>query len=354
MCAVLSFRLGLTDGVSVVADRWARALREIGFDVYTVAGEGPVDVTVPGLAIEAPEPPADEEVEKALVEADLVVVENLLSIPANLDASRVVARVLRGRPALLHHHDPPWQRPQHAHVTELPPDDPEWVHVTINKLTERQFVRRGLRAFTIYNGFDPDPPAGDRAATRSKLGVAEDELLAVHPVRPVPRKNVPAAISLAEVLGATYWVTGWPEEGYGETFERLCAEARCRVVHEPWPQDADLYAAADIVLFPSTWEGFGNPPVEAAAAGKMSVVGDYPVAGELRRLGFVWLRPDDVERIRRWLAEPDEVIIAHNREVVRRHLSLDVMRDRIAEVLALRGWFVSADRRSTTSIVFGP
>ena len=33
---------------------------------------------------------------------------------------------LRGRPALLHHHDPPWQRDRFAHVTELPVDDPAW------------------------------------------------------------------------------------------------------------------------------------------------------------------------------------------------------------------------------------
>ena len=42
-CAVLSFRLGGTDGVSVVASTWIDALRSEGFEVVTVAGEGPVD-----------------------------------------------------------------------------------------------------------------------------------------------------------------------------------------------------------------------------------------------------------------------------------------------------------------------
>src|SRR4051812_35535888 len=50
-CAVLSFRLGGTDGVSVVAATWIDALRATGFDVVTVAGEGPVDRRVPDLAI---------------------------------------------------------------------------------------------------------------------------------------------------------------------------------------------------------------------------------------------------------------------------------------------------------------
>ena len=66
------------------------------------------------------------------------MVENLCTIPLNLPAARAVARALRGRRAVLHHHDPPWQRPAWAHVTELPPDDPAWRHVTINRLTEAQ------------------------------------------------------------------------------------------------------------------------------------------------------------------------------------------------------------------------
>ncbi|MDZ7732289.1 MAG: hypothetical protein U5R31_03530 [Acidimicrobiia bacterium] len=110
LCAFVSFRLGVTDGVSVVVDGWRTALDALGFDTLTVAGEGAVDRRVAGLGLGAPEPPDVGEVERALVDADLVVVENLCTIPMNLPASRVVAGVLRGRPAILHHHDPPWQR----------------------------------------------------------------------------------------------------------------------------------------------------------------------------------------------------------------------------------------------------
>ena len=98
----------------MVADSWARALAELGFAVTTVAGEGPVDRLVPGLAIDAVEPPTAGEVADALADADLVVVENLCTIPLNLPAARVVAATLRGRPAILHHHDPPWQRARFA------------------------------------------------------------------------------------------------------------------------------------------------------------------------------------------------------------------------------------------------
>ncbi len=87
-CAILSFRLGLTDGVSVVALRWQQLLTELGFDVVTVAGEGPVDRTVPGLALRASTPPTLDELRVALADVDLVVVENLCTIPLNLGAAR--------------------------------------------------------------------------------------------------------------------------------------------------------------------------------------------------------------------------------------------------------------------------
>ena len=97
-------------------------LSVLGFDVRTVAGEGPVDRLLPGLAMAATDPPTAGEVEAALEDADLVVVENLCSLPLNQPAAAVVAAVIRGRRAVLHHHDLPWQRDQFA-GSPPPPDD---------------------------------------------------------------------------------------------------------------------------------------------------------------------------------------------------------------------------------------
>jgi mannosylglucosylglycerate synthase len=314
----------------------------------TVAGEGPVDRTVAGLALDDSGPnegsipdlvPVQRgELEDALGDADLVVVENLCTIPLNLPAARVVAAVLAGRPAILHHHDPPWQRPAFAHITELPPDDPAWRHVTINELTRHQFAERGLTATTIYNGFDVDAGPGDRDGTRRRLGVAEDELLVAHPVRAIERKDVPAAIRLAEDLGATYWLLGPAEFGYGPTLERVLAAARCRVIHEPLPHGPDVYAAPDVVAFPSTWEGFGNPPIEASLARRPVAVGPYPVGAELRALGFEWFDADDPTPLRRWHADPDPTLLDTNERLARERFSLEAMTAAIAELLDAAGW----------------
>jgi glycosyltransferase involved in cell wall biosynthesis len=339
--AMLSFRLGGSDGVAVVARSWAEVLRGAGLRVVTVAGSGDVDHVVPGLALGAPVPPAEAEVEAALVDVDLVIVENLLTIPMNLPASRIVARVLAGRPAILHHHDPPWQREHWAHVTELPPDDPAWRHVTINRLTERELAARGVTATTIYNGFDPDPPVGDRSSTRAALDVADGERLLLHPVRAIPRKDVPAAIRLAESLGATYWLTGPAEDGYDDELAAALAAARCRtIVGRPDGATVpDLYAACDAVAFPSTWEGFGNPPVEAALHRRPVAVGPYPVGRELRdAFGFRWFDADRPDELAAFLADPDQARLDHDRAVAREHLSLARMGERVLALLRDASW----------------
>jgi glycosyltransferase involved in cell wall biosynthesis len=337
--AFVSFRLGTTDGVSVVARNWQRAFEQLGYDVHTVAGDGPVDRTVPGLAIGATDPPTNDEIRDAIDDVDLVVVENLCTIPLNLPAARAVAEVLRGRPAILHHHDPPWQRAHWAHVTELPPRDPAWRHVTINQLTRREMQDRGYEATCIYNGFPVATGNADRSGVRRRLGVADDALLLAHPVRAIPRKNVPVAIRLAEQLGGTYWLWGPAEDGYDDELDRLLAAANCPVVRGTSGESAvDLYGAADAVLFPSTWEGFGNPPVEAAIHRVPCAVGDYPVAAELRALGLEWYPADDPEPLRRAISQPDEARLERNRRIAVERLSLDAMRDEIAALLAEPGW----------------
>lgn len=337
-CAFLSFRLGLTDGVSVVAQTWMDALSAAGFDVVTVAGEGQVDRIIDGLAIGAERPPDERALHAALADADLVVVENLLTIPMNLPASLAVAEALRGRPAILHHHDPAWQREQYRHITELPPDDPSWRHVTINRLTERELAERGIRAVTIYNGFDTRPAIGDRDLTRQLLGVAPGDRLVVHPVRAIPRKRIGDAVALAEALGAIYWLTGPAEDGFGGELAAILASARCEIIHRPIENRSDLYAAADLVAFPSEWEGFGNPPIEAAIHRRPVAMRHFPVAAELAALGLRWFDVDDVDAIDAWLTEPDEELLDHNRSVAEQHFSLERMAADLQALLDEAGW----------------
>ena len=205
--ALLSFRLGGSDGVSIEAAKWGDALLHLGWEILTVAGSGPVDVLLEGLALDAATPPTRRELGDALATADVVVIENLCSLPLNPAAAAVVAAVCAGRPAVLHHHDLPWQRPHLAHMPP-PPDDPAWAHVTINHLSRRELAEHGITATTIYNSFDPNPPVADRGRARAALGVTAGTRLLLQPTRALPRKNIAGGIDLATAVGGTYWLLG--------------------------------------------------------------------------------------------------------------------------------------------------
>lgn len=329
----------MSDGVSVVARNWQRAFGHLGFEVITVAGEGPVDRKLPGLAIESTNPPSLTDLDKALSDADLVVVENLCTIPLNLAAAQVTAAVLRGRRTIMHHHDPPWQRQHFAHITALPINDDAWLHVTINRLTQAQMQDRGFQATCIYNGFPTTTGSGNRTGVRRRLAVNDNELLIAHPVRAIPRKNVARAIAMCEELGGVYWLWGQAEEGFDFELKQLLARAQCPVRQGTANESAiDLYRAADAVVFPSTWEGFGNPPLEASLHRLPVAVANYPVAAELRALGFEWYPTDDSMPLAKALRMTDNPSLHRNRELAIKHFSLSAMTAQIAALLDDAGW----------------
>jgi glycosyltransferase involved in cell wall biosynthesis len=213
------------------------------------------------------------------------------------------------------------------------------VHVTINDRSRKELADRGVVATTVYGGF-PTPGPGRRSEARSRLGVAPGRWLLLQPTRAIPRKNVPAGLAMAEALGADYWLTGPDEDGYGPELERLLAAATCPV-HRRLPEGLtmdDAYAACDAVVFPSTWEGFGAPLIEASLHRRPLAVGDYPVAAELAAFGFRWFPADDPAYLKAFLERPDPALLASNHDVAVAHFSMDALCARLAGLLQAAGW----------------
>lgn len=331
--AVVSYRLGGADGVSVEAAKWIAALRDLGHTVATVAGAGRADTIVPGLALDASATP-DGLVAAALADADLVVVENVGSLPLNPSARESLYRVLAGRATLWRHHDLPWQRPHLAHLA-APRDDGAWRHVTINELSRVELAQRGVAASCVPNSFDCSPPVGERAATRAALGVG-DERLALIAGRALERKNVPGALALCEEIGATLWILGPAEDGYGPTLEALTARSRARVVLGlPAGRDVhEAYAACDLVVQSSTWEGFGNPTLESVTHRRPLALYPYPVSLEITSHGFRFFGLDDAPGVAAFLARPDESIYDHNLALAREHYDAARLPARLDALLA--------------------
>ena len=166
----------------------------------------------------------------------------------------------------------------------------------------------------------------------------------MQPTRAIARKGIPSGVALAEALGAHYWLVGRAEEGYEPTLEKLLASATVPthrgVVPGIMSASAGIehaYAAADVVAFPSTWEGFGNPPVEASLHLRPVAVGQYPALEELRSLGFKWLAAAEPGQVASWLAHPQKAVLDHNRAVARRDLNLDDLPRRLADIMKRLG-----------------
>lgn len=348
---LVSYRLGGTDGVSVEAAKWDWALGELGFTTRRVAGEitdhRVDDVVLPWLAYDEVVAPAPAALADALAGCDLVVVENLCSLPLNVDASRATAAVLdahRGR-VVLHHHDLPWQRDEFAAITDLPPRRPGSLHVTINDKSRRELATRGIEAHVVRNAFDVDASPGERHRTRKAFDFASADLVVLQPTRAIPRKNVPAGLGFATALAhelperaVRYWLTGPAEDGYGPDLEAVLAGATVPVTVGRADRSADAYAAADVIVFPSTWEGFGNPVVESVIARRPIAVGRYPVLDELVALGFELFSAYEPAGVAAWIAAPDLSRLDANLAVARRHFSLGELPARLEAAFATVGW----------------
>jgi mannosylglucosylglycerate synthase len=349
---LLSYRLGGTDGVSVEARKWEWALRTLGFTTRRVAGHicdepRPDDVALPGIALDAPDGVADaRRLATAFDGADLVVAENICSLPINVNSSAAASDALarhRGRVAF-HHHDLPWQRAELASIGGFPPDLPGALHVVVNDRSRAELAARGITAETIHNTFDFDAPRGDRDASRAELGFAVGELVVLQPTRAIPRKNVPGGLRFAEALAGfvpdrsvVYWLTGPPEDGYDRALGQALVATPLRVVHGRAARAADAYAAADVVAFPSTWEGFGNPVIESMVARRPLAVRGYPVLDKILA-GLEVFSVDDTAAVAAWLRSPDYALLEANHEIARREFSLADLPSRLDAAFAGKGW----------------
>lgn len=151
----------------------------------------------------------------------------------------------------------------------------------------------------VGNGLDVPGVLRLSAATLTaveRLGLRDADPLILLPARLVRRKRIEVAIEAAAVLrerglNARLVVTGMPDphdrawRGYLEELMDRVATAGSRDIllyattrrTPSFRFVADLYALADVLVFPSAAEGFGIPIAEAAAARVPIVCTDLPV-----------------------------------------------------------------------------
>ncbi len=118
-----------------------------------------------------------------------------------------------------------------------------------------------------------------------------------------PRKNIPAIISAFEKLGPREQLViaggrGWL---YQDIFHLAAVSpARGRISFLDYVPESDkpaLYSSAGALVYPSFYEGFGIPPLEAMACGTPTVVSQATSLGEVVGNAGLLVDPHDIGEI---------------------------------------------------------
>ena len=127
----------------------------------------------------------------------------------------------------------------------------------------------------IHPGLEPifAPPRADRAAAaRARLGLNRPYLLFVGTLE--PRKNIPLLVDIFEHMGGEsgdlvlVGMRGWHCDPILRRISDSPLRDRIRWLEYVAEEDLpSIYAGADCLVFPSRYEGFGFPPLEAMACG---------------------------------------------------------------------------------------
>ena len=167
----------------------------------------------------------------------------------------------------------------------------------------------GIRvtSYGVDAGFTPGPPS---EALLARVGVSGPYVMTVGTLQ--PRKNVEALLRASSALRAggldhelvVVGSRGWLDD---DLLERLHAQALSGAVHlTGWVSETelvDLYRGAELFVFPSRYEGFGFPALEAMACGTAVVAADRGSLPELVGPSGVIVNPDDPNAMELTLGE---------------------------------------------------
>ena len=308
---------------------------------------------------------------------DLIIVQNALTIPMNLPLGVCLTGLIAelGINTIGHHHDFFWERQRYQTNaildlldTTFPAKLPTIQHVTINSIAqERLKARRGIESVVIPNVHDfATPPPGIDAYNRDfreAIGLEDGDLFVLQPTRVIQRKGIEMAIDLVHRLelpnahlfithrahdeGLSYW--HWLKREAGvmrvdlRLIDHMIGTERSKIdghkIYALW----DAYPHADLVTYPSTYEGFGNALLEAVYFKRLTVVNRYPVYNaDIEPLGFEFIELDGfvdeaaVTRTRELLDDPAGVkaMADKNYAIAQDNFSLEVLARKLKEVLS--------------------
>jgi len=302
-----------------------------------------------------------------------IIVNNVNALPIHLPLAEAVDNVLGKNPdilALLHHHDFYWERPRYFTNSEklrfyirkyFPPHRKNVIHVVINSSAERELKRRhNLSSIVIPNIFDRFTAQKDdfNLSLKKDFGLEKDDVMFLLPCRIVPRKNMETAIELVATLKnprIKLVISGCADsydlmstdylkkiKKFGDKINRqlvfvcdLVGPRREKAGQKKIYSLADTYAYADFMIYPSSYEGWGNAFGEAMAFGVPTLVNRYKIfKQDIEPYGFRVIKINKGKLNDETIKEVNEILnnrslrrrmIEHNQKIIKEHFGPETL-----------------------------
>lgn len=288
-----------------------------------------------------------KKIDKAFtkIQPDLAFIHNFFSLPYNLPMTAGLIKILDKYqvPTVAVHHDfwfenPQLLKPKFAFIKEIletiPPKRPYILkHQVLSSIAQQSLAkRRKIKAEIIGDSFNfsqPQPKVDEfNQDLRKYFGIAKNDLVVLQATRIVPRKAIENTIYFVRFLekylrkqtpikingklfGKTNRVfllsSNFYEADCLEYYRQLKILAEKLEVNALWKASNfasrreqidgrktfgfwDAYIFADLVAYPSVWEGFGNQFLETIFFRKLPIVFEYPVfKKDIKKEGYEYV-----------------------------------------------------------------
>lgn len=308
---------------------------------------------------------------------DLLIAENVLTIPMHVPFGLALTEIIAETqiPTIAHHHDFYWERVRFS-VNAIgdyirmafPPNLPNIRHVVINSEAQEQLaLRTGISSTIIPNVLDfENPPRVSNKRTRifrESIGLDPDDRMILQPTRIVQRKGIEYAIELVRELKdprnklVVSHEAGDEGMEYAEWLEEQACESGVDLrlvtirIADPFRKSGngstnyslwDVYPHADLITYPSLYEGFGNAFLEAVYFKKPILINRYATfVRDIEPLGFElavmdgYLSKKAVQNVVEILesSKRKKKMVENNYRIATRHYSYTVLRSRLTDLI---------------------
>ncbi|MFH1267109.1 MAG: glycosyltransferase family 4 protein [Planctomycetota bacterium] len=306
---------------------------------------------------------------------DILVVENALCLPMHIPLGVALTHFIAetGIAAIAHHHDFYWERARFSVSAvddflnmSFPPTLPSVEHVTINSFAQHDLSwRTGASSILVPNVLDFEEDPTEETAEpgfRERAGLEPDDIVLLQPTRVVPRKGIEHSIALVSQLRnpkcklVVSHESGDEGLDYHHALLDLAEESGVdlRFVHTDLRSTApstngssvaslaEVYAEADLITYPSLYEGFGNALLEAFYYRKPVLVNRYSIfIADIEPKGFRVITMDGfltrhvLDQVRRVISDDEfrTEMVDHNFELGKKFFSYTVLRRKLRSLI---------------------